>query len=151
MIQTPYFDTCDSRHHASHRPLQPARLDTTTTLILACFFLRVYPRAPVSSLREAALDQPFEHLTPKIRVHTKSTQINKAAADRSKTETLQVTYTFSNSSMATLQGKTIVVVGGSSGIGFGVALPALRSLASTMITASSNAERNAGAVALGDR
>lgn len=40
--------------------------------------------------------------------------------------------------MATLQKKTVVVVGGSSGIGFGVALAALQSLASVVIIASSN-------------
>ncbi|KJA26771.1 hypothetical protein HYPSUDRAFT_212924 [Hypholoma sublateritium FD-334 SS-4] len=49
--------------------------------------------------------------------------------------------------MATLQNKTVVVVGGSSGIGFGVTLAALQSLASVVIIASSNAERVAGAVA----
>ena len=49
--------------------------------------------------------------------------------------------------MATLQNKIVLVVGGSSGIGFGVALAALQSLASTVIIASSNAERVAGAVA----
>lgn len=49
--------------------------------------------------------------------------------------------------MSTLQNKTVVVVGGSSGIGFGVALAALQSLASVVIIASSNAERVAGAVA----
>lgn len=49
--------------------------------------------------------------------------------------------------MTTLQNKIVVVVGGSSGIGFGVALAALQSLASVVIIASSNAERVAGAVA----
>lgn len=48
--------------------------------------------------------------------------------------------------MSTLQNKTVVVVGGSSGIGFAVALAALQSQASTVIIASSNAERVAGAV-----
>ena len=48
--------------------------------------------------------------------------------------------------MATLQNKTVVVVGGSSGIGFGVALASLRSLASVVIIASSNASRVAKAV-----
>ncbi len=50
-------------------------------------------------------------------------------------------------SRATLQEKKIAVVSGSSGIGFGVALAALQSLANTVIIASSNAERVAGAVA----
>lgn len=48
--------------------------------------------------------------------------------------------------MATLQGKTVVVVGGTSGIGFAVALAALQSLAGTVIVASSDAERVANAV-----
>ncbi len=48
--------------------------------------------------------------------------------------------------MATLQNKTVVVVGGSSGIGFGVALAALQSHASMVIIASSNTERVTGAV-----
>ena len=48
--------------------------------------------------------------------------------------------------MATLQNKTVVVVGGSSGIGFGVALASLQSLASVVIIASSNASRVAKAV-----
>ncbi|KJA26778.1 hypothetical protein HYPSUDRAFT_63558 [Hypholoma sublateritium FD-334 SS-4] len=48
--------------------------------------------------------------------------------------------------MATLQNKTVVVVGGSSGIGFGVALAALQSLASVVIIASSNASRVSNAV-----
>lgn len=49
--------------------------------------------------------------------------------------------------MATLHNKTIVVVGGSSGIGFGVALAALQSHAGVVIIASSNAERVTSAVA----
>ncbi|KJA26776.1 hypothetical protein HYPSUDRAFT_84193 [Hypholoma sublateritium FD-334 SS-4] len=49
--------------------------------------------------------------------------------------------------MTTLQNKIVVVVGGSSGIGFGVALAALQSFASVVIIASSNADRVAGAVA----
>ena len=48
--------------------------------------------------------------------------------------------------MATLQNKKIVVVGGTSGIGFGVALAALQSQASVVIVASSNPERVAKAV-----
>ena len=48
--------------------------------------------------------------------------------------------------MTTLQNKTVVVVGGSSGIGFGVALAALQSLASVVIIASSNASRVSNAV-----
>lgn len=48
--------------------------------------------------------------------------------------------------MATLRNKIVVVVGGSSGIGFGVAVAALQSLASSVIIASSNADRVAGAV-----
>lgn len=48
--------------------------------------------------------------------------------------------------MATLQNKTVVVVGGSSGIGFGVALAALQSLASVVIIASSNESRVANAL-----
>lgn len=48
--------------------------------------------------------------------------------------------------MSTLQSKTIVVVGGSSGIGFAVALAALQSLASVVIIASSNSERVSSAV-----
>ena len=49
--------------------------------------------------------------------------------------------------MASLQNKTVLVVGGSSGIGFAVARAALQSLARTVIIASSNAERVAVAVA----
>ncbi len=48
--------------------------------------------------------------------------------------------------MATLQNKTVVVVGGSSGIGFGVALASLQSQASVVVIASSNASRVAKAV-----
>ncbi|KAH9475711.1 Short-chain dehydrogenase/reductase ATR9 [Psilocybe cubensis] len=48
--------------------------------------------------------------------------------------------------MSTLQNKTIVVVGGSSGIGFGVALASLQYLAATVIIASSNKGRVEGAV-----
>ncbi|PPQ78638.1 hypothetical protein CVT25_010602 [Psilocybe cyanescens] len=48
--------------------------------------------------------------------------------------------------MATLEGKTVVVVGGSSGIGFGVALASLQSLASTVIIASSNRARIENAI-----
>lgn len=50
-------------------------------------------------------------------------------------------------SMATLQNKTIVVVGGSSGIGFAVALASLQSSAERVIIASSNESRVNGAVA----
>ncbi|PPQ88860.1 hypothetical protein CVT25_009586 [Psilocybe cyanescens] len=49
--------------------------------------------------------------------------------------------------MATLQKKTVVVVGGSSGIGFAVALASLQSLASVVIIASSNKSRIEDAVA----
>ena len=49
--------------------------------------------------------------------------------------------------MTSLQNKTVLIVGGSSGIGFAVARAALQSLARTVIIASSNAERVAGAVA----
>ncbi|PPQ79190.1 hypothetical protein CVT25_002775 [Psilocybe cyanescens] len=49
--------------------------------------------------------------------------------------------------MATLQNKTVVVVGGSSGIGFAVALASLQSLASLVIIASSNKSRVEDAVA----
>lgn len=49
--------------------------------------------------------------------------------------------------MTNLQNKTILVVGGSSGIGFAVARVALQSLARTVIIASSSPERVAGAVA----
>uniref|UniRef100_A0A8H7XLS4 Short chain dehydrogenase n=1 Tax=Psilocybe cubensis TaxID=181762 RepID=A0A8H7XLS4_PSICU len=49
--------------------------------------------------------------------------------------------------MATLQNKKVVVVGGSSGIGFAVALGALQSLASLVIIASSNKARVEDAVA----
>ena len=48
--------------------------------------------------------------------------------------------------MSTLENKIVVVVGGSSGIGFGVALAALQSLASNVIIASSNSERVSNAV-----
>ncbi len=48
--------------------------------------------------------------------------------------------------MSTLQNKIVVVVGGSSGIGFGVALAALQSLASNVIIASSDSERVSNAV-----
>ena len=48
--------------------------------------------------------------------------------------------------MSNLQNKTVVVVGGSSGIGFGVALAALQYQASSVTIASSNAERVANAV-----
>ncbi|PPQ90792.1 hypothetical protein CVT25_012621 [Psilocybe cyanescens] len=48
--------------------------------------------------------------------------------------------------MASLQNKTVVVVGGSSGIGFAVALAALQSLASAVIIASSNQARVSEAV-----
>lgn len=48
--------------------------------------------------------------------------------------------------MATLQNQSVVVVGGSSGIGFGVALAALQAQASVVIIASSNEERVSGAV-----
>ncbi|GJJ07000.1 hypothetical protein Clacol_001198 [Clathrus columnatus] len=43
--------------------------------------------------------------------------------------------------MATLANKTILIIGGSSGIGFGVAEASLKSLAKTVIIASSNKER----------
>ncbi|KAH9478369.1 Short-chain dehydrogenase/reductase phqE [Psilocybe cubensis] len=43
--------------------------------------------------------------------------------------------------MATLQGKTVVVVGGTSGIGFAVALASLQSQAKTVIIASSSQEK----------
>ncbi|KAH9475026.1 Short-chain dehydrogenase/reductase phqE [Psilocybe cubensis] len=49
--------------------------------------------------------------------------------------------------MATLQNKTIVIVGGSSGIGFAVALASLQSSAKTVIIASSNEARVHDAVA----
>ncbi|KAH9476377.1 Short-chain dehydrogenase/reductase ucsE [Psilocybe cubensis] len=49
--------------------------------------------------------------------------------------------------MATLQNKTVVVVGGSSGIGFAVAIGALQSLASVVIIASSNKSRIDDAIA----
>jgi NAD(P)-dependent dehydrogenase (short-subunit alcohol dehydrogenase family) len=45
----------------------------------------------------------------------------------------------------TLEGQTILVVGGSSGIGFGVALAALNNGASTVIVASSSSEKVQGA------
>ncbi|KJA26777.1 hypothetical protein HYPSUDRAFT_1030351 [Hypholoma sublateritium FD-334 SS-4] len=48
--------------------------------------------------------------------------------------------------MSTLQSKTIVVVGGSSGIGFAVALAALQSLARVVIIATSSSERVSNAV-----
>lgn len=48
--------------------------------------------------------------------------------------------------MATLQNKTVVVVGGSSGIGFGVAVASLQYLANTVIIASSNKRRVEDAV-----
>ena len=48
--------------------------------------------------------------------------------------------------MSTLQGQTILIVGGSSGIGFGVALASLKSLASKVIIASSSSERVKNAV-----
>ncbi|GJJ06994.1 hypothetical protein Clacol_001192 [Clathrus columnatus] len=43
--------------------------------------------------------------------------------------------------MATLANKTILIIGGSSGIGFGVAEASLKSFAKTVIIASSNKER----------
>jgi NAD(P)-dependent dehydrogenase (short-subunit alcohol dehydrogenase family) len=43
--------------------------------------------------------------------------------------------------MATLKGQTILIIGGSSGIGYGVALAALQSHASKVIIASSSQER----------
>ena len=43
--------------------------------------------------------------------------------------------------MATLEGKTILIIGGSSGIGLSVAKGALLSLASKVIIASSNKDR----------
>lgn len=43
--------------------------------------------------------------------------------------------------MATLEGKTVLIVGGSSGIGFGVAKGALLSLAEKVIIASSSQQR----------
>lgn len=49
--------------------------------------------------------------------------------------------------MATLQGKRIVIIGGSSGIGYGVAKSSLLSLAEHVIIASSSAEKVAKAVA----
>lgn len=48
--------------------------------------------------------------------------------------------------MVTLQNKTVLVVGGSSGIGFGIAFASLQSLAGLVIIASSNAERVSGAI-----
>jgi len=48
--------------------------------------------------------------------------------------------------MATLQGQTIVIIGGSSGIGYSVALAALKSLAAHVIVASSSSEKVAAAV-----
>lgn len=48
--------------------------------------------------------------------------------------------------MTTLENKTVVVVGGSSGIGFAVALASLQSLASLVVIASSSAERVSKAV-----
>ena len=47
--------------------------------------------------------------------------------------------------MATLKGKTILIVGGSSGIGYGVALASLQSEASKVIIASSSADKLAEA------
>ncbi|KJA26774.1 hypothetical protein HYPSUDRAFT_198581 [Hypholoma sublateritium FD-334 SS-4] len=47
--------------------------------------------------------------------------------------------------MTTLQNKTILIIGGSSGIGFAVARAALQALAHTVIIASSNAGRVDGA------
>ena len=61
-------------------------------------------------------------------------------------ETRRSSTTHSQILMATLQNKKIVVVGGTSGIGFGVALAALQSQASVVIVASSNPERVAKAV-----
>ena len=49
--------------------------------------------------------------------------------------------------MATLEGKTIVVVGGSSGIGYGVAKASLLSLASRVIIGSSSATKVESALA----
>lgn len=49
--------------------------------------------------------------------------------------------------MSTLAGKKIVVVGGSSGIGFSVAKLSLLSLADSVVVASSSAERVQKAVA----
>ncbi|KAF8169804.1 short-chain dehydrogenase/reductase SDR [Pholiota molesta] len=46
----------------------------------------------------------------------------------------------------TLENKTVVIVGGSSGIGFAVALASLQSLASLVVIASSNTERVSKAV-----
>lgn len=43
--------------------------------------------------------------------------------------------------MATLKGQTVLVIGGSSGVGFGVALAALQSHASKVIIASSSQSR----------
>lgn len=48
--------------------------------------------------------------------------------------------------MSTLQNKIVVVVGGSSGIGFSAALASLQSLASVVVIASSNADRVRNAV-----
>lgn len=48
--------------------------------------------------------------------------------------------------MATLQGKKIVVIGGSSGIGYGVVKASLLSLAAHVIVASSSAQKVAKAV-----
>ena len=49
--------------------------------------------------------------------------------------------------MTTLSGQTVLIVGGSSGIGFGVAKASLLSLASHVIVASSTPEKVANAIA----
>ena len=49
--------------------------------------------------------------------------------------------------MATLEGKKVVVVGGSSGIGYGVAKASLLSLAAHVVIASSSAQKVSKAVA----
>ncbi|GJJ07001.1 hypothetical protein Clacol_001199 [Clathrus columnatus] len=48
--------------------------------------------------------------------------------------------------MATLQNKTVLIIGGTSGIGFGVAEASLKSFAKTVIVASSNKDRVENAI-----
>ncbi|KAH8918397.1 NAD(P)-binding protein, partial [Atractiella rhizophila] len=52
--------------------------------------------------------------------------------------------------MITLAGSKIVIIGGTSGIGFAVAVSSIQSLASHVIVASSNPERVANAVTRGE-